>query len=222
MTDKKNDTHYTPFDRKIEEYQHPTIDAASDAFNKKRSNNQAEVDAEITQKQAKFKEQIENKNRENDETKRMATTFQNSKSDTFYKQEKFHQENVSAPKSRKQDNGNNNGLSTTWFFISLIISLIFDSLGALINLFPVVGGIISSIIFMPAGLGALWYIHKINGVIFTKKVQSRFVFTLIIESIPVLNILPALTMLVFLNKMSPMIENTINNSNIPYKSILDK
>lgn len=79
----------------------------------------------------------------------------------------------------------------------IIVALIFDGVQALVNLIPVIGQVLSFFISIFSFLTFyVWF--KMNGVSFSKpKKVLRFWGGAFVEAIPILNVLPALTLSVF-------------------------
>ncbi len=100
-------------------------------------------------------------------------------------------------------------LSFGWFLVTLIFALFFDILGFLINFIPILGQLITSIIITPLCLGFIWLMHIINGVQFNSRAKAQLALTGIIEFIPVIQIIPALTAYVLLVKSFPLVENKV-------------
>lgn len=100
-------------------------------------------------------------------------------------------------------------LSFGWFLLALIFALFFDIMGFLINFIPFLGQIIASLIITPIGLALIWLMHTISGVKFNGRAKAQLALTGIIEFIPVIQVIPALTACVLLAKAFPMIENKV-------------
>lgn len=80
----------------------------------------------------------------------------------------------------------------------IIVALLFDGIQAGINLIPIVGQILSFLISIFAFL-TFWVWFKMNGVSFAKpKRAGSMGVGFLVELIPVLNMLPAWTLAVFL------------------------
>lgn len=100
-------------------------------------------------------------------------------------------------------------LSFGWFLLALIFALFFDIMGFLINFIPFLGQIITSLIITPIGLALIWLMHVVSGVKFNSRAKTQLALTGIIEFIPVIQVIPALTTCVLLAKAFPMIENKV-------------
>lgn len=85
--------------------------------------------------------------------------------------------------------------STKWFMVG--VAVFFDTLNALIQLIPVAGQIMAVCLGIFAEL-LFWFWFTINGVTFNTKKALRFFGTNILEWIPLVNALPALTTSVIL------------------------
>ena len=191
--------------------EHPTIDATMEAYDRKKNET---ADQETLAKQSQFRSQIDSYEKagyttqDSDEPHQLYNKNVPPIQDTFRRQ-------AGVPTSPQQGNDDSKGLSMTWFFVALLFSLTIDAASAIINVIaPAIGGVVSSAILTPTGLGILWYIHKIDGVEFSKNIRTRFIGTTIIELIPVINTLPALTALVILNKISPVIKDLVDKTPI--------
>lgn len=99
-----------------------------------------------------------------------------------------------------------NTLNFGWFILALILALLFDGAGALINLIPYVGQGITTLIITPIGLLSIWLIDIYNGVPFDGRAKKRLLATGIVEFIPVIQVIPALTACVLLAKFIPMLD----------------
>jgi cation transport ATPase len=98
------------------------------------------------------------------------------------------------------------GLSIGWFMIALIMALLFDATGFLINFIPFIGQAIASLIVTPLGLMIIWLMHVFSGVPLNTKTKSTLALTGIIEFIPIVQMLPALTACVLISKAIPLLE----------------
>src|SRR3989338_7369190 len=89
-------------------------------------------------------------------------------------------------------------IKTVTSVFMIIVALLFDGVQALINLIPVVGQVLSFFISVLSFLTFyVWF--KMNGVTFAKpKRVLKFGGSFFVELIPILNILPALSLAVFM------------------------
>ncbi len=80
----------------------------------------------------------------------------------------------------------------------IIVAIIFDAVQALINLIPIVGQVLSFFISIFSFLTFyVWF--KMNGISFAKPKRAlKFGGGMLVEAIPILNVLPALTLSVFM------------------------
>lgn len=89
----------------------------------------------------------------------------------------------------------------------VVLALICDGIGALINLIPIAGQFIavlfSGLAYLAFGLG--FYIAGIN--VLNIKHAKRFIGPVIIEAIPIINIIPGLTLSVLLTVLFVMAED---------------
>ncbi len=113
----------------------------------------------------------------------------------------LNQKQLSLAKKESAEKKEKEGLSFGWFMIALIIALLFDGIGFI----PGIGQIAAPII-TPIGLMIIWLMHVFSGVPFDTKAKSRVAMTGIIEFIPILQVIPALTACVLLSKAMPMLE----------------
>lgn len=105
-------------------------------------------------------------------------------------------------------------IKTVTAVFMLIVAGIFDGIQALINLVPILGQVLSFFVGIFSFLTFyLWF--KLNGISFSKpKRVLKFGGAFLFELIPILNVLPALLLSVFLmineTKMKKFISNTTN------------
>ncbi|MFM2383496.1 MAG: hypothetical protein RIQ72_68 [Candidatus Parcubacteria bacterium] len=118
----------------------------------------------------------------------------------------LNQKQASLAKKESEGEKEKEGLSFGWFMIALIMALLFDGIGFLINFIPVIGQAVASLIITPLGLTFIWLMHVFSGVPFDMKAKSRLAVTGIIEFIPIIQVVPALTACVLLSKAMPMLE----------------
>lgn len=195
---------YDQFGREIGDSKNPTIDAAGEAFDRRAEEQKSKQESAVTaqQKQAQFKARAQSIEQEDDEISNSPANEALSAQERFKKALNLAD---TAKQALLQE-----GLSPAWFAVALIIAVLFDGAGIAINfLLPGLGGAITTILITPIGLGILWFIHKISGVEFSRKIKNRFFLTLGIEAIPVLNAFPTLLALVLISKILPAAESVV-------------
>ncbi len=118
----------------------------------------------------------------------------------------LNRKQASLAKKESEGEKEKEGLSFGWFIIALIMALLFDIIGLLVNLIPVIGQATASLIITPLGLMFIWLMHIFSGVQLETKAKSRLILTGVIEFIPIIQVIPALTACVLLSKVMPMLE----------------
>lgn len=98
-------------------------------------------------------------------------------------------------------------ISKTTGILMLIVAVFFDLLNAGVNLIPVAGQIMAELITIFAYC-CLWFWFSLKGVsLVSKKRAFRFFGASIIEIIPILNVLPGITLSVFLTIAQVQLED---------------
>lgn len=102
-------------------------------------------------------------------------------------------------------------LNFGWFIVTLLIALVLDTLDILVNLIPIIGQIASLILTM-IGMFCIWMMHVFGGGKFDASAKKRLVYTAVVELIPIINMIPALTLCVLLSKYQPLAEKLIGGT----------
>lgn len=97
----------------------------------------------------------------------------------------------------------------TIFFISLTVAILGDIAGIALEIIPGVGGFIASITVTPIASFFIYVINKSAGHNFSSKTKMIMGACLIIEFIPILNALPALTAAVVTSKIAEVSEQVM-------------
>jgi len=103
-----------------------------------------------------------------------------------------------APEENPKQEETNAEVKPATAALMIIVALLFDGIQAVINLIPIVGQILSFLLSIFAFLTFyVWF--KMNGISFAKpKRAGKLIGGGLIELIPILNVLPAWTLAVFL------------------------
>lgn len=79
------------------------------------------------------------------------------------------------------------------FVMLMLVACFFDALSFVLNLLPVIGGVVAMILSTIPGNGILWIMYSRLGInMKSSRVSKRFWGSAIIEFIPVVNALPAM------------------------------
>lgn len=97
----------------------------------------------------------------------------------------------------------------TIFFISLTVAIIGDIAGIALEIIPGVGGFIASITVTPIASFIIYTLNKSSGHNFSSKTKMIMGACLIIEFIPIMNALPALTTAVVMSKVAEVSEQIL-------------
>ncbi len=97
----------------------------------------------------------------------------------------------------------------TIFFISLTVAIIGDIAGIALEIIPGVGGFIASITVTPIASFFIYVLNKSAGHNFSPRTKMIMGACLIIEFIPILNALPALTAAVTMSKVAEVSEQVL-------------
>ncbi len=97
----------------------------------------------------------------------------------------------------------------TIFFISITVAILGDIAGIALEIIPGVGGFIASITVTPIASFFIYVLNKSAGHNFSPKTKMIMGACLIIEFIPILNALPALTAAVIMSKVAEVSEQVL-------------
>ena len=101
--------------------------------------------------------------------------------------------------------GGGSTISKKTFQQVLAFAIFLDSASLLINLIPIVGGVVATVFIWIPGMMALFIIYLKLGVPFHFKNSMKFAGCNVIEMIPILNALPGFTLSVIVN-LGPLVK----------------